>query len=264
MSDKLEQSEFLDKFDANRDNQKDQGKNSYFLKNRGGKIGGDFGGHKGGGDFKEREGNREIERFTRNNREGFSRGYRGGYPENSRGGERGGFRGLNRGRGGRGRYWRGDYNQRRNFRESNNRMSEFNNGIRYFDNNNRDYHQMEYNFVKRNEESEEYNQQKEALYEKKKFWNDFKKKYEDIIMAFKTLFVNEQPTEEEIYQIILNINNTNLTIFEAMNLIYREIQINKTLQFMKTEHKREYGPNKDIFPQQKYQEVIPVGKILRM
>ena len=115
---------------------------------------------------------------------------------------------------------------------------------------------METNFrrnIENDGNNEEYQMIKEAQYEKEKFWNDFKKKYKDIIEAFKVLFVNEQPTDEEIYQIIININKTDLTIFEAMNLIYREIQIIKTLQFVNSGQKREYGPNQDILEQQKNQ-----------
>jgi hypothetical protein len=120
------------------------------------------------------------------------------------------------------------------------------------------------------EDNPEYQMQKEAMYEKEKSINDFKKKYREIIEAIKVLFVNEQLEEKEIIDIIKSINsNPTLTIFEAMNLIEREVKIIKALQFAKSEQKRQYGPNKDIlepefepyFPKNNLRKVIQKYKV---
>ena len=268
MSRREDQSEFLDNFDVNKDmkdRDKEEDKNDYFIKNRGGFGKGDFRGEIGRGDFREGRGGGNFRGDFRRGRNGgdFRRERDGGDFRRGRGGFRGGrggigrgdFRGRNGGdfrRGNNGREYRGegrDYFQK-NFRDFNNKKPN------YFDDEHRNYKDMENNFqrnVGNEENNEEYQIKKEAQYEKEKFWNDFKKKYKDIIEAFKVLFVNEQPTDEEIYQIIININKTDLTIFEAMNLIYREIQIIKTLQFVNSGQKRDYGPNQDILEQHKNQ-----------
>ena len=80
--------------------------------------------------------------------------------------------------------------------------------------------------------------------EKEKLLTEFKKKYDEIIEAFKVLFVNESLKEEQIIYILQNIKATpNLTIFEAMNSIYRQVQIIKTLDLDNSN--RQYGPNND-------------------
>ena len=97
------------------------------------------------------------------------------------------------------------------------------------------------------EKNEEYQMEKEALYEKEVNLTNLKKKYSEVIEQIKIIFINEQLKDDEILQIIKKlINIPPLTIFEAMNLIYREIQIIKTLQFHNSGQKRKYGPNKDI------------------
>ena len=124
-----------------------------------------------------------------------------------------------------------DFNQyqdsRRFYREENN----FNrNRQNDFDNNN-----------------EIYEMEKEALYEKDVYQKNLKKKYSEVVEQIKIVFINEQLKEDEILQIIKKLNSMpSLTIFEAMNLIYREVQIIKTLQFYNSGQKRKYGPNKDI------------------
>jgi len=95
--------------------------------------------------------------------------------------------------------------------------------------------------------NEQYEMEKEALFEKEDYLKKFKKKYSEVIEQIKIVFINEQLKEDEILQIIKKINAMpSLTIFEAMNLIYREVQIIKTLQFYNSGQKRKYGPNKDI------------------
>ena len=98
-----------------------------------------------------------------------------------------------------------------------------------------------------NNNNEQYEMEKEALYEKEVYQKNLKKKYSEVIEQIKIVFINEQLKEDEILQIIKKlIANPSLTIFEAMNLIYREVQIIKTLQFYNSGQKRKYGPNKDI------------------
>ena len=285
MSKKLDQSKLLDNLDINKDIQsedKEESKNNFFRKNRGGIGGGDYRDRRSGGDSRGGRGGEDF----RDGRSGRDfRGGRGGggdfrdrrSGEDFRGGGRdfrGGGRDFNGGRdfrgGGRdfrggGRDFRGGFPNQNNNDRGRGGFGGFNRGGRggsgfnrpdYYDDKYRNYNEMENNFdrnTKNEENNEEYQMEKEAQFEKEKYLKDFKEKYKKIIEGFKILFVNEQPTDEEIYQIILNINNKNLTIFEAMNLIYREIQIIKTLQFINSGQKREYGPNQDIFEQQKYQ-----------
>ena len=282
---RLEQSKILDNLNLNRDyndNNNEENKNSFFMRgsgerggfrgsnnngrggmryeqrgerdgnnrggyknsygdNRGRQFGsGGYGGNRDGrrdGGFNRRDGgyggNRGGGFFGRGGRDregGFSgRGREGGFFGRGGRDREGGFSG--RGRGGRGGY----SGISRPYQDP------------FIDGKSNFYRDKPNNV----EEDEEYQMQKESLFEKQKYINDFKNKYKGIIEAFKILFVNEQPTEEEIIQIIQNINsNPNLTIFEAMNLIYREIQIIKTLQFVNSGQKREYGPNKDILEQE--------------
>ena len=59
---------------------------------------------------------------------------------------------------------------------------------------------------------------------------NFKKKYQEIIIELQNLFSNDI-TEEESREIISKIiSDPCLTIFEAMNFIYREVEIIKTLK----------------------------------
>ena len=218
----------------------------------------------------ERNGYNPRRRFNDNNsnhfqnREGPGYGGRRGRDFWGRGDEFGG-RGRGDGFGGRGR-GDGFGGRGRGGRE---RGSFF---PRDYDDRGRDYEEMEHKFERNDDEcNEEYQMKKEAQYEKEKFLTDFKKKYKDIIEDLKVLFVNENLNDEEIYQIIKNIiSNPCLTIFEAMNLIYREVQIIKTIQFVNSEQKREYGPNKDILEQyEKYypsnlKEIIQKYKIYKI
>ena len=169
---------------------------------------------------------------------------RGGYGERR---ERGGY-GERRERGGGG--WgprsynnnfgnRGDFDRDRRGGGFYTNRNNYENQQNYRNNFNRDYYQNH------QERDEEYEREKEAQYEKEKYSNEFKKKYNSIIEAFNDLFINESLQEEQIIQIIKDlISNPNLTIFEAMNAIYRKVQIIKTLSLNKNE--RQYGPNKDI------------------
>ena len=77
----------------------------------------------------------------------------------------------------------------------------------YRDNNNNDNNYYRNEKEKNIEDNEEYEMKKEALYEKEKYNNDLKKKYSNIIEAFKILFINEQLSEEEIIEIIKKLNS---------------------------------------------------------
>ena len=181
------------------------------------------------------------------------------------------FRGSGDGFGGRGKDFRGRgdrfggrgrggiFEGRRDFMERGDGFRGRGRGPRFrdYDDRGRGYEEMKYNFERNDDEyNEEYQMKKEAQFEKEKYLTDFKKKYKDIIGDLKVLFINDNLNEEEIYQIINNIiSNPCLTIFEAMNLIYREVQIIKTIQFVNSDQKREYGPNKDILEQ--YEKFYP-------
>ena len=172
-------------------------------------------------------------------RGGRDRGYRGG-----RGGNRRPYNDNNNNyshrdegynyRGNRDRGRGRGYNSERNYR------NDYNNYYNYNDNFNRNYYQYQ-----NDELNAEYEKEKELQLEKEKYNNDFKKKYEKIITALKSLFIHESLNEENIIQIIKDIKaNPNMTIFEVMNEIYRKVQIIKTLALNKNQ--RIYGPNKDI------------------
>ena len=211
-----------------------------------------------GNNFQNRDGRHEYRGIGRGDgSRGIGRGNRfGGRGGGDSFGGRGrmdGFRGRGRGKGygGRGR------------------------GNRYprdYDDSGRGYEEMKQNFERNDDEyNEEYQMKKEAQFEKEKYLTDFKKKFKDIIEDLKVLFINENLNEGEIYQIIKNIISTPcLTIFEAMNLIYREVQIIKTMQFVNSEQKRIYGPNKDILEQYEknypndLKEIIQKFKIYRI
>ena len=204
---------------------------------RGGNYGGNRDRNFGGGNFR---GNRDRDFRGGNFRGNRDRDF-GGY----RRGDFGGDRGRGRGRDFGGRNYGGGYN----------------NMPFYHDDMGRDYDEMEDNFNRRRnieENDEEYQMKKEIQYEKEKFWNDFKKEHKEIIESFKILFINEHLKDEQIHQIIINIkSNPSLTIFEAMNYIYREIQIIKTLEYVNSGNNREYGPNKDDIFEYKYEQYYP-------
>ena len=274
----LEKSKILDDFDINGtrgETGRNEERNDFFAKKdsnfergrggfeRGYRRNGDF--HRGGGNgfFNERGGyggrgrpnndsfgrnedNFENRREFQNNRGGYQRGGRPGYGHGEMRGGRG-YQG--RPRGGRG-YYRDKRDFNDNFRGGRNPRP-FDQRDFYRDNNNNDNNYYRNEKEKNIEDNEEYEMKKEALYEKEKYNNDLKKKYSNIIEAFKILFINEQLYEEEIIEIIKKLNsNPSLTIFEAMNLIYREVQVIKTLKFYNSGQKRIYGPNKDILEEE--------------
>ena len=261
----IEDNKYFDNNEKGRDFGKNR-RNFEFRDNRerdfGANKGRDFGGERG--DF----GGIRRGDFGGDRRGGFGgerRGFgdrRGGF-----GGERRGFGDRRGDFGGKIRYGerRGDFGGRRRYGDRRGdfggRNYEGYNKPFYHDDMGRDYNEMEINFNRgRNSEEndEEYQMKKEAQFEREKFLVDFKKDHKEIIESFKVLFINEHLKDEQIYQIIKNIKSSpRLTIFEAMNYIYREIQIIKTLEYVNSDNNREYGPNKDDIFEYVYEEYYP-------
>ena len=78
---------------------------------------------------------------------------------------------------------------------------------------------------------------------KKKIKEDFYNKFLSIIVQMEILF-EFMISQENIINIVKSLlSSPHLTIFEAMNLIFREVQIIKTLYFIDTE-KRDFKGNK--------------------
>ena len=256
----LEQSQLLDNLNLNqRDNYRgnEDGKNPYFMRNNGYN-----GGYNAGYNNRKQFGNNNNRNNNyyqpRNNYQGERLHFGGGgNEENKRNYNGGGYYEKNYGH--KGSYYKNDYYGGYDRRNGGNNNNYKRNWVGYEKNDN-------FNRPENNKEENEANQMiKEAMYEKEKDLKEFKKTNKDIIESFKILFVNEGLKEEEIIEIIKNINTyPSLTIFEAMNLIEREVKIIKTLQFVHSGQKREYGPNKDIlepefepyFPKKNLREVI--------
>ena len=134
-----------------------------------------------------------------------------------------------------------DYNNRRDYRYDNYYNRGFNSDRRYGYNQNPNF-EREFNRGNYDNENEE---EKEAKLEKERILSEFRKKHAEVIEKLKILFVNESLKEDEIIDILQMVkSNPNLTIFEAMNLIYRQVQIIKTVSLNKSN--RQYGPNQDI------------------
>ena len=243
----------LDNFDANNQQNDDRDRNDFF-KNRGGRqYSGAYSNNQGRGgygnrqtDFRERGG--DIPNFHNRNYNNYNRrpyNDNNGYRENNNYRGRGNNRGYNR------------YNNRGNYSDRNysdRRYDNYNNPN--FEN--REY-QRESNYNRENEDEREMQREKEEII------SNFKKKYYKIIEAFKVLFINESLKEDQIIDILQNIKSTpNLTIFEAMNSIYRQVQIIKTLSLDK--FNRQYGPNSDRlefeFDQQKSNKNI-IEKVIK-
>ena len=220
----------LDKFNPNANNnqQDDRGRNNFFM-NRGGHT---YSG--GGGGFNNRNNYNNNPRFNNQGRR-----------DNDMNGDRPNFN--RNGYGGRPHY--DNYNN--NYRNNNN-----NRGYQrpyyknYYDRgfySERRYENTNPNFNRReeNEENNNFTEEREAKLDKEKNTAEFKKKYGKIIESMKSLFVNESLKEEQIIDILKSILLCpNLTIFEVMNMIYRQVQIIKTLALDKSN--RQYGPDQDI------------------
>ena len=253
----------FDDFEANNDyrNNNDDGSNDYFRKRE---------------NFQRYPGN------GRGNR-GYNRGRgRGGGNYNNRGGNRGGRSAYgyqndrnrnfeeNREYKGNNFYKNDNRNSHRDnenyFHGGNNYGGEDNNRRRYYNNN---YNNDDYNYNRNNnnfnrDEFKDNNRNNNEEFveifdpQKEKFDN-FKKKYSKLIEEVKVVFTNETVDIDSITKILINITNQpGLTIFEVMNILYREIQIYKTL---KNNRKQQYGPNSYKFDD-KYPEHFPKNKEL--
>ena len=224
----------LDNFNPNNNQNNDRERNDFFLKNRGGHPYTGRYANQNNNNYQNRRnyGYGDRPRFERGPPHFSNNGYNYNYNNNNNYG-RSGYGGQ-RGR----RNYGGNFYQRRNEDNYYNDNRGYNTDRRYGDNSNFD---RQYNRENNDFENEE---EREAKLEKERILSDFKKKYGKIIEAFKNLFFDESLKEEKIIDIIKMIkSNPNLTIFEAMNLIYREVQIIKTLNLDKS--KRQYGPHSD-------------------
>ena len=225
----------LDNFNPNNNQNNDRERNDFFLKNRGGHPYTGRYANQNNNNYQNRRnyGYGDRPRFERVPPHFSNNNYNYNYNNNNNNYGRSGFGGQ-RGR----RNYGGNFYQRRNEDNYYNDNRGYNTDRRYGDNSNFD---RQYNKENNDFENEE---EREAKLEKERILSDFKKKYGKIIEAFKNLFFDESLKEEKIIDIIKMIkSNPNLTIFEAMNLIYREIQIIKTLNLDKS--KRQYGPHSD-------------------
>ena len=224
----------LDNFNPNNNQNNDRERNDFFLKNRGGHPYTGRYANQNNNNYPNRRnyGYGDRPRFERGPPHFSNNGYNYNYNNNNNYG-RSGYGGQ-RGR----RNFGNNYYQRRNEDNYYNDNRGYNTDRRYGDNSNFD---RQYNRENNDFENEE---ERETKLEKERILSEFKKKYGKIIEAFKNLFFDESLKEEKIIDIIKMIkSNPNLTIFEAMNLIYREVQIIKTLNLDKS--KRQYGPHSD-------------------
>ena len=215
----------LDNFDPNRpQNGDDRGRNDFFA-NRGGHV------YSGG-----RSNNYNGPHYNNSNY-GYKRNYNqyGDAPNFNRNGRPPHFYNNNYERGPRPYYNNYRRDDRNNY-YNNNRGFDSERGYRNNPNFNRE------DVIENNDYE---NEEREAKLEKERILSEFKKKYSKIIEGFKILFVNESLKEDQIIDIIQSIKSSpNLTIFEAMNSIYRQVQIIKTLTLNKSN--RQYGPNQDL------------------
>ena len=224
----------LDNFNPNNNQNNDRERNDFFLKNRGGHPYTGRYANQNNNNYQNRRnyGYGDRPRFERGPPHFSNNGYNYNYNNNNNYG-RSGYGGQ-RGR----RNYGNNYYQRRNEDNYYNDNRGYNTDRRYGDNSNFD---RQYNRENNDFENEE---ERETKLEKERILSEFKKKYGKIIEAFKNLFFDESLKEEKIIDIIKMIkSNQNLTIFEVMNLIYREVQIIKTLNLDKS--KRQYGPHSD-------------------
>ena len=220
----------LDNFDPNKNQNNDRGKNPLFADNRGG--------HPYSGRYNNSNNNNPHYNDNYSNRRNYNQGDRPGFwrgPPHFHNSNYGG--GPYREQRYRRDNFGGNYNPRRN--EGNYYDNRGYNTDRRFGNNSN--FDREFNRENNDYENEE---EREAKLEKERILSEFKKKYGKIIEALKLLFFDESLKEEKIIDILKSIkSNPNLTIFEAMNSIYRQVQIIKALSLDNS--KRQYGPNSD-------------------
>ena len=249
----LDQSKILDNFNPNLASQKELNKNPLFMKNNEKKV--NYGGNIGKkGEYKKNSKNnfydkkdpflneKDFEKYNefKKSNEGNEKNnyqYQSKYQNKNKGKEKKGTKFLKGNR-----KQRKKEERKRKEKKEKNKISGENEKKEDF-----------FNSINNDEEYTIEQQAKvEQKYEKEKDNNDFKKKYEDIIEEFKMLFIKEELTEEEICQIIKKVLIiSTITIFEAMNLIWREVQIIETLKSINQSQNRQYGPNYDILDEEK-------------
>ena len=102
-------------------------------------------------------------------------------------------------------------------------------------------------------EEESINEEKEKMEDEQKLKN----KYESFIDKIENAFY-EQISREDIFNIIKSlIKVPNLTIFEAINFIYREVKIYQSLEFYKIKKDKAEALDWDIY-ENKYPEEYPL------
>ena len=162
-------------------------------------------------------------------------------------------RNYNKNTGSKNKYYNKNYNNNGNFNNKKNNYyqnkkwkNNINDNYNDINKNDNKYSRNNNSFIK--EEDDNYNNIKEEFkYEKNNNLNDFKQKYNKIIKELRNLFYAEIE-EEKIIEILMNVTSKpSLTIFEAMNLIYREIKISENIIYNKSKINKRYGPESDIY-----------------
>ena len=169
-------------------------------------------------------------RYNRDNNRDYNREYNRDYNRDS-------YRDYNRDNRDSYREFRRDYNRDYNseYRSRGPRYTYYSNQERNFDPNN-------------NEDSEDM--------QKKEDEKNFKDKYNSFIEKINNAFYG-QAKNEDILNIIRGlIQMPSLTIFEAMNFIYREIKIYYTLEYYRHKNDKSKSVDPDIF-ENKYPEEFP-------
>ena len=266
----MEKSRMFDDFEANMNHRQNNnnGPNDRFKKsnnfhqysennrgNRGNRGGRGGRGSRGGrGGFKRNFDNRDENRGGRG-------GYKGGF-QNDRGRNFRGNRGYQRDN-----YYRNDNRNNNNDDDfdsgnSNYRGGYYNNKQRRDYNNDDGYRGNNNDFNRDNfkDNNRNYNEENEKIFDpQKEKFNNFQKKYSSLIEQIKVIFINEIIDLDSITKILINITKQpGLTIFEVMNILYREIQIYKTL---KNKYIKNYGPEADKIDD-KYPRYFPINKEL--
>ena len=141
------------------------------------------------------------------------------------------------------RYPRGPYyqNSRQHQNYKNNYYQNYNNNYNY-----NKYPEQNY------ENSNENNEEKEKLEDE----NKFRDKYESFVEKIESVFYG-QVSKDDIINIVKSlINMPSLTIFEAMNLIYRQVKIYNALEYYKSKADKSVSLDGDIF-ENRYPDEYP-------
>ena len=151
-----------------------------------------------------------------------------------------------------------NYNYR-NPRNYNNRpyQNRYQGGGSYYPRQNQNYNYNYNQYPEQNyDDFHEDNDEREKIEEEKKFRN----KYESFIEKIESVFYG-QVTKDEVLNIIKSlIKMPSLTVFEAMNLIYRQVKIYQALNYYKNKDDRLMALDGDIF-ENKYPEEYPTESL---